>query len=367
MAMDKHEKYMSLALKLAKKAEGMTSPNPMVGAVVVKRNKIIGQGYHKKAGLPHAEIEAFSDAEKKKKSLSGATLYVTLEPCCHTNKRTPPCVDTIIEKKISKVYVAMLDPNPKVSGKGVRVLRKNGIEVEVGILENKAKQLNEAFTKYMTTGKPFVILKLAATLDGKIAAFTGDSKWIGSPDQRKYAHKLRNKLDGIMVGIETVLKDNPSLNVRLAGKSSNPIPVVLDGKLRIPLQCNLLNIHCDIIIATSEKSKPRKIESLKKLGATILNIKKDKKGFLDMKEVSRKLGKLEIMSVLIEGGSKVAASALESGIVDKIVFFYSPKIVGADGISMVGELGIPNIKKSLQIKNTKITKIKDEVMIEGYL
>lgn len=367
MAMDKNEKYMSLALKLAKKADGMTSPNPMVGAVVVKGNRILGQGYHKKAGLPHAEIEAFADAEKKNNIIRGATLYVTLEPCCHTKKRTPPCVNAIIEKKISKVYVAMLDPNPKVSGKGVKLLRKSGIEVEVGILENKAKQLNEAFTKFMTTGKPFVTLKLAATLDGKIAAYTGDSKWIGSPDQRKHAHKLRNKLDGIMVGIKTVLKDNPSLNVRLPGKTIDPLPVVLDSKLRIPLDCNLLKIHDQIIIATSEKNKPRKIERLKKLGATILVIKKDKKGFLNLKEVSRKLGKLEIMSLLIEGGSNVAASALKSGIVDKVVFFYSPKIVGGDGISMIGELGIPTIKKSLQLTNTKITKINDEVMIEGYL
>jgi len=213
--MDKHTKYMSLALKLAKKAEGMTSPNPMVGAVVVKRGKIIGKGYHKKAGLPHAEIEAFSDAIKKKNSINGATLYVTLEPCCHEKKRTPPCVKAIIKNKISKVYIAMLDPNPEVSGNGVKLLRENGIEVEVGILEDKARVLNEAFTKYITTKKPFVILKLAATMDGKIAAYTGDSKWIGSPNQRTFAHQLRNKVDGIMVGIETVLKDNPSLNVRL--------------------------------------------------------------------------------------------------------------------------------------------------------
>ena len=365
--MDKHTKYMSLALKLAKKAEGMTSPNPMVGAVVVKKDSIIGRGYHKKAGLPHAEIEAFNDALKKKNSINGATLYVTLEPCCHTNKRTPPCVRAIIEKKISKVYVAMLDPNPKVSGNGIRMLRKNGIEVEVGLLQDQAKVLNEAFTKYITTGKPFVILKLAATMDGKIAAYTGDSKWIGSPVQRKYAHQLRNKVDGVMVGIETVLRDNPSLNVRLVEKTADPIPIVLDRKLRIPMESNLLNIHESSIIATSDQSKPRKAERLQDLGATILHIKEDKSGRLNLKELSRKLGKHEIVSVLIEGGSKVAASALKSGIVDKVVFFYSPKIVGSEGISMIGELGISTIKKSLEIKNTKIKRINDEIMIEGYL
>jgi len=359
---------MSLALRLAKKAEGMTSPNPLVGAVVVRGGKILGQGYHRQAGLPHAEIEAFNDATKKKNSLKGATLYVTLEPCCHTNKRTPPCVKAVIENKISRVFVSMLDPNPKVSGNGVRMLRKNGIEVEVGVLEDKAKELNEAFTKYITTGKPFVILKLAATMDGKIAAYTGDSKWIGSPTQRKYAHRLRNKADGIMVGIETVLKDNPSLNVRLGEKpSKDPLPIVLDSKLRIPLESNLLSIHEHSIIATLAQTKPRKTEKLKNLGATILHIKKDKDGRLNLKELVKHLGKIEITSVLIEGGSEAAASALKNGIVDKVVFFYAPKIVGSEGVSMIGELGIPTIGKSLEIKGIKITKLKDELMVEGYL
>lgn len=359
---------MSLALRLAKKGEGTTSPNPLVGAVLVKRGKIIGKGYHKKAGLPHAEIEAFNDAAKKGNSLKGATLYVTLEPCCHTNKRTPPCVKAIIEKGISKVYVSMLDANPEVSGKGVKLLRRNGIEVKVGILEDKAKELNEAFTKYITTRKPFVILKLASTLDGKIAAYTGDSKWIGSTTQRKHAHLLRAKADGILVGIETALKDNPSLNVRLPNKKNmDPIPIVLDSKLRIPLDSNLLKIHKNVIIATSEKSKPKKIFQLRNQGATILYINKDKNGQLNLKELMRKLGKAEIMSVLIEGGSKVAASALKSKIVDKVVFFYAPKIVGAEGISMIGELGIASIKKSIEINRIKTKKIGDEIMIEGYL
>jgi diaminohydroxyphosphoribosylaminopyrimidine deaminase/5-amino-6-(5-phosphoribosylamino)uracil reductase len=365
--MDKNTRYMALALRLARKAQGMTSPNPMVGAVLVKKGKIIGQGYHKQAGLPHAEIEAFNDAAEKKKSITGATLYVTLEPCCHENKRTPPCVSAVIEKKISKVFVATLDPNPVVSGNGVSLLRNNGIEVEVGLLEEKARELNEAYTKYITSRKPFVILKLAATMDGKIASYTGDSKWIGSPNQRKYAHQLRNQTDAILVGIETVLKDNPSLNVRLARKTVDPTPVVLDSNLRIPLNSNLLQIHKNVIIATSDKNNSGKAEKLKKLGAKILKIKKDRNGRLNMNELIRKLGKIEIMSLLIEGGSRVAASALKSGVVDKVVFFYSPKIIGSEGISMIGELGIPSIKKSLEIKTIRITKIKDEIMVEGYL
>jgi diaminohydroxyphosphoribosylaminopyrimidine deaminase/5-amino-6-(5-phosphoribosylamino)uracil reductase len=359
---------MSIALKLAKKAEGRTSPNPLVGAVLVKGGKILGTGYHKKAGLAHAEIEAFNDAAKKKNSLKGATLYVTLEPCCHTDKKTPPCVNSIIEKQISKVFVAMLDPNPKVSGNGIKMLKEKGIEVEVGILEDKAKKLNEVFTKYISTGKPFVILKLAATMDGKIAAYTGDSKWIGSPVQRKYAHQLRNKVDGVMIGIETVIKDNPSLNVRLGKKTSNdPVPIVLDNKLRTPIESKLLVIHEHSIIATSSLSNSRKIGKLKNLGATILHIKKDKSGQINLKELLKRLGKQGITSILIEGGSKVAASALKSNIVDKVVFFYAPKIVGSEGISMIGELGISTIKKSLEIKDIKIKKIKDELMIEGYL
>ncbi len=366
--MNYHEKHMSLALRLAKKGEGTTSPNPLVGAVLVKRGKIIGKGYHKKAGLAHAEIEAFNDAAKKKNSTKGATLYVTLEPCCHTNKRTPPCVKAIIEKGVSKVYVSMLDPNPEVAGKGVKFLRRNGIEVEVGLLSDMAKKQNEAFTKYITTRKPFVILKLATTLDGKIAAYTGDSKWIGSPAQRKHAHELRAKVDGIMVGIETVLKDNPSLNVRLSNKTNmDPIPIVLDSKLRIPLDSNLLKIHESIIIVTSDKSKPRKVQQLQNLGATILYIKNDRRRQLNLRELMRRLGKSEIMSVLIEGGSKVAASALKSKVVDKVVFFYAPKIVGSEGISMIGDLAIPSIKKSIQIKNVRTKKIDDEIMIEGYL
>ena len=365
--MDNDTKYMSLALSLAKKAEGMTRPNPLVGAVLVKKGKVIGKGYHQKAGLPHAEIEAFSDAAKKNNSIKGATLYVTLEPCCHENKRTPPCVKAILEMNISKVFVSMLDPNPVVSGKGVKLLKKNGIDVEVGLLEEKSKGLNESFTKYITLKRPFTTLKLAATLDGKIAAYTGDSKWIGSVNQRKYAHQLRNKSDAILVGIETILKDNPSLNVRLSKRTSDPIPIILDSDLRIPLNSNVLKIHQQVIIATSKAQQSAKFKQLQDLGAIILNIKKNKEGYLNLNELMRKLAKLEIMSVLIEGGSKVAASALKNGIVDKVVFFYSPKIVGADGISMIGELGIPSIKKSLQVSNIKVTKLKDEIMVEGYL
>jgi diaminohydroxyphosphoribosylaminopyrimidine deaminase/5-amino-6-(5-phosphoribosylamino)uracil reductase len=362
------EKFMSLAVSLAKKAEGMTSPNPLVGAVVVKGGKIRGKGYHKKAGLPHAEVEAFLDAERKGHNLKGSTLYVTLEPCCHPDKRTPPCVDAIIDKGISKVVVGTLDLNPKVRGKGIERLRQSGIEVVVGTLEERCKEINLHFFKYITTGDPFVILKLAATLDGKIATFSGDSKWIGSQTQRKYAHELRNKVDAILVGIETVTKDNPRLTVRLEEKNNRqPIPVVLDSMLKISPESALFKAHESPIIATTSLYKDTKIRELENLGARVLVINGDDKGHVDLKSLVKKLGGMEIISILIEGGSEVAASALKNGIVDKIIFFYAPKIIGADGISMIGPLGISKVSEALTLGNIELKKIGEEFVVEGNL
>ncbi len=366
--MDPHEKYMSIALSLAKRAEGMTSPNPHVGAVLVRDGEIIGKGYHKKAGLPHAEIEAFKDAERKHLRIKGATLYVSLEPCCHRDKRTPPCVDAIIEKGISRVVVGSLDPNPKVSGEGVEALRKKGIDVVTGVLEDKLREINEGFSKYIKTGTPFVTLKLAATLDGKIATGTGDSKWIGSEKQRAYAHRLRNRADAVMVGIETVLTDDPRLNVRLGKKAvRQPVPVVLDRKLRIPLKSNIFTIHESVIIATEKSPDRNKGQKLENAGAKVIEIGRNSDGLLDLKKLMSVLGNHEITSLLIEGGSKVAAQALKSGIVDKIVFFYAPRIIGADGLSMIGDLGISCVKDSLGIDRMKVKRFNGELMIEGYI
>ena len=368
MVDDQNKKFMSQALRLAKRAEGNTSPNPLVGAVVVKNGEIIGKGYHKKAGMPHGEIEAFNDAKKKHHDLRGSTLYVTLEPCSHRDKRTPPCTDAIIKNKISKVVVSTLDPNPKVSGNGINKLKKAGIKVEVGVLEEKSKELNEIFFKHITTGTPFVILKLAVTLDGKIATYTGDSKWIGSETQRKYAHQLRQKVDSVMVGIGTVIQDNPSLNVRIKrGSITQPTPVVLDSKLRIPAGSNIFSIHERPIIVTTDSAKKTNQKKLEDKGALVIRVENDKRGLIDLKELSDALYKNGITSVLIEGGSKVAASAIKSGIVDKIIFFYAPKIVGSTGLSMIDNLGISTIKDSFQIKELKLKKYNDEFMIEGYL
>lgn len=368
MPLDKDSKHMTLALKLALRAEGMTSPNPLVGAVLVKNGKVIGKGYHRKAGLPHAEIEAFQDARQSKRNIKGSTLYVTLEPCCHTGKRTPPCVNSIIEEKVSRVVISALDPNPKVSGKGAAALRKSGIEVHAGVLEEKSIKINEAYNKYITTGLPFVVLKLAATLDGNIAAASGDSKWIGSETQRKYAHIMRSRADGVMVGIDTVLTDNPSLNVRLKSRAGrNPVPIVLDSGLRTPSGSKLIKIHSDPVIATTRPVDKTRRERLTAQGARVLTVKKDRSGRVDLRELARLLGELEFMSVLIEGGSKVAAEALRSGIVDKFTFFYAPKIVGSGGIGMIGDLKIQKIRDAIDLSGLAVKKIGSEFMVEGYI
>lgn len=361
-------KYMNLALRLAKKAEGLTSPNPLVGAVVVKKGEIIGKGYHRKAGMPHAEIEAFADAKKKGHSVVGSELYVTLEPCCHSGKRTPPCTESILENKISKVYVGTLDQNPEVSGKSIKTLKNKGVELKVGLLEDKCKEANEIFFKYITNKVPFVILKLASTFDGKIATISGDSKWIGSEKQREFAHGLRNSVDAVLVGVNTVMKDDTRLNVRLNRKNiSQPIPVILDSSLRIPLKSKVFKVHSSCIIATTQKAKRRGIKSLEERGCKVLVMKEDKYGNVMLKELLKKLGQMQITSVLIEGGSQVASSALREKIVDKLVFFYSPKIVGGDGLSMISSLGINNMKRALSIKDVRTKKFGTELMIEGYL
>ena len=367
MPRDQDEKYMSLALRLAKKAEGMTSPNPLVGAVIAKRGKILGRGYHKQAGLPHAEIKAFLDAEKQNYSIKGSTLYVTLEPCCHTGKRTPPCVNAIVDRGISRVVIGNLDLNPKVEGKGADILRAKGVEIIIGVLEEKCREINEAYFKYIQTGFPFVTLKLAATLDGKIATFTGDSKWIGSEAQRKYAHKLRKKVDAVVVGVETVLRDNPQLTVRLNTKSSHhPTPVVLDSRLRVPLESRLLQMDKSPIIACVPTADPKKIEELQKRGARVLITEMDGNGRVDLSKLLKKLGEMEIMNIMVEGGSKVAASFLTQSLVDKIVFFYSPKIIGADGTSMIGELGISKVREAFLVRKVRVRTIGEEFVVEGY-
>lgn len=360
--------FMKKALRLALRGEGCTSPNPMVGAVCVLGGQIVGRGYHKKAGSPHAEIEAFLDAAKKGISLKGATLYVTLEPCCHTGKRTPPCTDAIVASGISDVVVGAIDPNPKVSGEGVAKLRENGVAVRTGVLERECTEINEFFNKHVVSGLPFVTLKCASTIDGKIASATGDSKWIGSVRQRKMAHRLRKKADAVIVGINTVLEDDPGLDVRLIGGTvRQPVPVIMDSKLRIPPEAKVLSTHPRSIVATTKRPGKLKEKRLRELGAEILRLESDAAGRVPAADLLRELGVMGMCGVLVEGGSRVGACFLREGLVDKVVFFYAPKIIGGDGVSMVGDLGKQSIEDAISIRNIKVRRFGDEMMIEGYI
>ena len=356
---------MRMALRLAEKARGRTSPNPMVGAVVVKDGTIVGRGYHKKAGMPHAEAVAL---QKAGAAAEGATLYVTLEPCSHTDKRTPPCALAVKQSRIRRVVTAMIDPNPKVSGGGVRILKTAGIEVTTGVLEDEAKRMNEAYRKYVTTGMPFVILKIAQTLDGKIATASGESKWITGAEARKEAHRLRDGNDAILAGINTVLKDDPSLTARLPG-GRDPLRVIVDSRLRIPLNAKVLHQQsfAGALIATVSDVPRSKIAKVQQAGAEVIMVK-GVRGNVDLGDLMKKLGKMDIMSVLIEGGSEVNASALKEGIVDKVVLFVAPLIMsGRDSVCSIGGTAPDKLSKALRLKRMTITPVGQDLMIEGYL
>ena len=365
---DADAKFMKKALAQALRGRGCTSPNPAVGAVIVSGGEIIGRGYHRRAGLPHAEVEAFADVAKKKRSAGGATLYVTLEPCCHTDKLTAPCTDAIMSSGVSRVVVGTVDPNPKVSGRGIERLRAGGLEVDVGILESRCRGMNEFFNKHVVSGLPFVILKAAATLDGKIAASTGHSKWIGSAEQRKMAHRLRRDVDAVVVGINTVLTDDPRLTVRPGGANvRQPVPVVMDTRLAVPASARIFSHHPRSVIATATRGKPAKTAKLERLGAEIVRTKPDSRGRACPAELLRRLGRMGMCGVLVEGGAAVGAAFLREGLVDKVIFFYSPRIMGGDGVSMVADLGTKSVGESVALKDVRSRRFGDEIMVEGYL
>ncbi len=355
---------MRMALRLAEKAKGRTSPNPMVGAVVVKNGKVISRGYHRRAGEPHAEALALSRAGSAAK---GATLYVTLEPCSHTNKRTPPCCPVILASGVRRVVVAMIDPNPNVSGNGIKRLRSAGIDVTTGVLGGEAKKLNEAFVKHVTTGMPFVTLKIAQTLDGKIATASGESQWITGKEARIEGHRLRDSNDAILVGINTVLNDNPSLTARIPG-GKDPIRVVVDSNLRIPLNAKVLNRKSaakTIIAAVSGSSAG--IARLKKAGAEVMLVK-SKQARVDLRDLMKKLGKMNITSVLIEGGSEINSSALKAGIVDKVVAFLAPMLMtGTDSICSIGGLSPEKLRQARGLKDVTVKFAGRDLMLTGYL
>ena len=358
------EKYMSMALRLAEKAKGRTSPNPMVGAVVVKGGRVIASGYHHRAGGPHAEAIALKKAGTK---ANGATLYVTLEPCSHTNKRTPPCTPLVLQSKVKRVVISMIDPNPRVSGGGIKTLRKAGIEVTTGVLGTEAKKLNEAYIKYITTGMPFVTLKIAQTLDGKIATASGESKWITGEKARAEGHRLRNSNDAILVGINTVLKDNPSLTTRLPG-GRDPIRIIVDSRLRIPLNAKVITQRSSAktCIAALDTMPKNKLVKLLDAGAEIL-LARGRKGHVDLKYLMKMLGSFGIASVLIEGGAEINASALRSDIVDKVVMFIAPRIMaGTDSLSCIGGSSPVTLSRTVMLHDVTSRFVGRDLMVEGY-
>jgi diaminohydroxyphosphoribosylaminopyrimidine deaminase/5-amino-6-(5-phosphoribosylamino)uracil reductase len=359
------EKYMHMALKLAAKARGRTSPNPMVGAVVVKDGRVISRGYHRKAGEPHAEAIALRKADRAAK---GATLYVTLEPCSHTNKRTPPCSPLVIQSGVKRVVIAMIDPNPHVSGGGVKALRSAGIEVVTGVLESEAKKLNEAFIKHVTTGMPFVTLKIAQTLDGKIATASGESRWITGKEAREEGHRLRDTHDAILVGINTVLKDNPALTTRIPG-GRDPIRVVVDTQLRTPLNAKVITqkSSAKTYIATLSRTPKDKFNKLLDAGAEIL-IARGTKGHVDLRSLMKMLVRFGVTSVLIEGGAEVNASALKAGIVDKVVMFIAPTIMtGRDSLCSIGGISPKKLGHAIRLANVTSRFVGQDLMVEGYV
>jgi len=359
-----YRKFMKIALELASKGKGLTSPNPMVGAVIIRNGKIIGKGYHAKAGLPHAEIVALKDAGAKTK---GATLFVNLEPCVHYGK-TPPCCDEIIRAGLRKVVIGIKDPNPLVNGKGIRKLRSHGIEVEVGVMEREAWELNEAFIKSIKTGMPFVIMKSAMSLDGKIATRSGESKWLTGIESRRFVQELRAGVDGIMVGIGTVLRDNPRLTVRTGERKGNPpAKIIVDSQLKIPLSAKIFfsKPESKIIIATTSQASGRKIFELRKMGIQIIRAE-NRLGKVDLKKLMKELYKREFMSILLEGGSELNASAIREGIVDKIFYFYAPILIGGkDAKGAIGGDGVDRIEDAEQIDIKEVKRIGKDLVVVG--
>ena len=356
------ESYIRLAIEIAKKGAGKVSPNPMVGVVIVKNERILGAGFHEKFGSKHAEINAI---EKVKENIEGATLFTNLEPCSHYGK-TPPCVDRIISEKIKRIVIGTLDMNPLVSGKGVKKLKSAGIDVKVGVLENECIELNKFFFKYVTKKLPYVSLKAAQTIDGKIADKSGESSWISSLQSRKYVHSLRAKYDAVLVGKGTVEKDDPKLTVRLV-EGRNPKRVILDANLDIKLSHRIFTKNNDrnLIVITSKKNagKKRKINKLNSLGALVLFAKEESGEKVDLKSALRELYKIGIASVLVEGGSEVFTSFVKENLFDDMLMFISPRILGC-GVPLIGNLGIKNLQKSVKAKIGNVEKIGDDILLE---
>lgn len=353
---------MKMAIELAKNAVGRTSPNPLVGAVIVNRGRVVGCGWHKKAGTPHAEVHALNAAGELAK---GATLYVSLEPCSHFG-RTPPCCDAVIKSGIKRVVVAMTDTNPKVSGRGIKKMRDAGLEVRTGILEAEARSLNKIFFKWIEKNLPFISIKSAMTLDGKITTASGQSKWITNEKSREYGHRLRDINDAIMVGINTVLTDNPALTTRLAEGGKNPIRIILDSRGRLPLDAAVINDgSAPTIVAVTDSAPQDKVAALA-AKARVLRITADENGYVRLPELLSKLAQENICSILVEGGATLIGSFIEQKLADRAYFFIAPKIIGGKTAKTAVEgTGIRDLRDAAALGNVTIESLESDILIKG--
>lgn len=355
------KRYMKQALTLASKGIGRTAPNPAVGCVIVKDGMIVGQGWHKKAGTPHAEIHALDMAGE---AARGADVYVTLEPCCHTGK-TPPCSVALIKAGVKRVVAGMADPNPKVNGMGLKALEQAGIETVCGVLEKECRTINRPFIKYVTCGLPYVIFKSAMTLDGNIATVTGDSHWISCEESRREVHRMRTQCDAILVGVDTIIADNPQLTVRHV-RGRNPMRVIVDTSLRTPESVNVLKgrLARKTIIATAEINPRIHLRYIQQ-GATVLVCEMED-GQVSMIDLLLKLGKIGIQSVLLEGGSRLAGSMLQNALIDEFVFYYAPKIIGSSGFAPFSMQGITSMNDAIRLVITDVRRIGDDIVVHAW-
>ena len=353
-------RYMKRALVLARKGLGKTSPNPAVGCVIVKDGTIIGEGWHRKAGTPHAEIHALAMAGD---AARGADLYVTLEPCCHTGA-TPPCSEALIRAGVRRVIAGMRDPNPRVSGGGLAALEQAGIETSCGVLEDACRDINLPFVKHVTTGLPYVTYKCAMTLDGKIASITGESRWISCEESRKYVHRMRARNDAVMVGVDTILADNPQLTVRHV-RGRNPVRIIVDSSLRTPTSVDILSgaLARKTIIACTEEDVDTHRRYLQS-GASVL-VCNARDGRVDLLDLLEKLGRIGVQSILLEGGSRLAGDALARGLIDECVFFYAPKVIGSDGFSPFAITGITDMSHALAFSNLTVRRMGTDMLVNA--
>lgn len=363
--------YMTLALRLAAKGQGTTSPNPMVGAVVVRQGRIIGQGFHLRPGTPHAEILALRQAGKQ---VQGATLYVTLEPCCHLKKRTPPCVPEILRSNVRRVVMAMQDPNPSVKGKGTAALRRAGLSVTVGVGRSEAEELNKSYCHWMKTGRPYVILKAGMTLDGQLATATGESRWITSAVSRREVHHLRRGVDAVLVGAGTVLADDPSLMARRGPRldkltTRQPLRIVVDSRLRTPFKAQVLaqQDKAKTIIATTAAASAARRSVLQKKGIEILTLPA-LQSRVSLPALLKQLGRRGVMSLLVEGGSEVNAAMLKAKLVDHIRLYMAPLLLGGQNAKgVIGGESPARLKSALKLHRMRVRSVGDDVVVEGEL